>query len=306
MSIIIFPGQGSQYLNMAMDFIENFREADKTFQEIEDVTKINIRKIISENPQDKLNQTKYTQISIFSSSMAIYYTLINQIGYEIIDPKFVLGHSLGEYSALVANKTLNLYDASNLIRIRGELMQSSIEPNTSGMAAILGKNSLFVDEIIKKNNLDLTVANDNSLIQVVVSGLLSNIEMAENIFKSSGVKKYVKLKVSAAFHSKYMEDAQKKLIAEIDKINFNDTNIPIISNYDAKINTRPDLMKESLKYQMANKVKWTDSIKELEKTDINKIIEIGPNKVLSGLISRISKKFDIISLDKIEDLEKFK
>ena len=155
MTAIIFPGQGSQYLNMSMDFNENFDVARKVFQEIEDITKINIRKIIAENPEDNLNQTKYTQISIFSASMAIHKSLLNELGTEIMKPKFLLGHSLGEYSALVAGNLINITDASKLIKKRGELMHSSIAPNVSGMAAIIGKSSDFIDDVIKKNNLNV-------------------------------------------------------------------------------------------------------------------------------------------------------
>jgi len=305
MSAIIFPGQGSQYVGMAMDFNESFSISKAVFQEIEDSTKINVRKIISENQDDKLNQTNYTQISIFSASMVIYKTLINQIGLDIINPKIVLGHSLGEYSSLVANKSLSLSDASNLIKIRGELMHSAIEPSTSGMAALIGKNAEFIDYIITNNNLDIVIANDNSPMQVVVSGLVDQIDKAEKIFISNGVKKYVKLNVSAAFHSKYMQVAQNKLIDKIDNTSFSSSNIPIISNYDASINNDIKEVMNSLKNQMANKVKWTESIKKLEETDTFEIVEIGPNKVLSGLISRITKKFDIKSVDKIIDLEKF-
>ena len=305
MSAIIFPGQGSQYVGMAMDFNESFSISKAVFQEIEDSTKINVRKIISENQDDKLNQTNYTQISIFSASMVIYKTLINQIGFDIINPKIVLGHSLGEYSSLVANKSLSLSDASNLIKIRGELMHSAIDPNTSGMAALIGKNAEFIDYIITNNNLDIVIANDNSPMQVVVSGLVDQIDKAEKVFISNGVKKYVKLNVSAAFHSKYMQVAQNKLIDKIDNVSFSSSNIPIISNYDASINNDIKEVMNSLKNQMANKVKWTESIKKLEETDTFEIVEIGPNKVLSGLISRITKKFDIKSVDKIIDLEKF-
>lgn len=305
MSAIIFPGQGSQYVGMAMDFNESFSISKAVFQEIEDSTKMNVRKIISENQDDKLNQTNYTQISIFSASMVIYKTLINQIGFDIINPKIVLGHSLGEYSSLVANKSLSLSDASNLIKIRGELMHSAIDPNTSGMAALIGKNAEFIDYIITNNNLDIVIANDNSPMQVVVSGLVDQIDKAEKVFISNGVKKYVKLNVSAAFHSKYMQVAQNKLIDKIDNVSFSSSNIPIISNYDASINNDIKEVMNSLKNQMANKVKWTESIKKLEETDTFEIVEIGPNKVLSGLISRITKKFDIKSVDKIIDLEKF-
>ena len=304
MTAIIFPGQGSQYLNMSMDFNENFNVARKVFQEIEDITQINIRKIISENHLDQLNQTNYTQISIFSASMAIYKTLINEFGNEIIKPKILLGHSLGEYSALVAGNFISIADASVLIKKRGELMNSSIEPNTTGMAAIIGKNANFIDDIIKNNNLQIEIANDNSPMQVVVSGLVKDINISEQIFSDNGIKKYVKLNVSAAFHSKVMNDAQNKLTNEIDKINFKNSNLPIISNYDSKINSNIETIIYALKNQMANRVKWTDSIKKLEKTDTTKIIEIGPGNVLSGLIKRITKKFDIKSIDKIEDLKK--
>jgi len=305
MTAIIFPGQGSQYVNMSMDFNENFDVARKVFQEIEDSTQINIRKIITENPLDNLNQTNYTQISIFSASMAIYKSLLSEFGNEIIKPKILLGHSLGEYSALVAGNLINIADASILIKKRGELMHSSIEPNVSGMAAIIGKNADFIDDVIKKNNLKVVIANDNSPMQVVVSGLIKDIISSEQVFSKNGVKRFVKLNVSAAFHSYLMNDAQRELINEIDKVNFKNSNLPIISNYDSTINSNIDSIKYALKNQMANRVRWTDSIKKLEETETTQIIEIGPGKVLSGLISRITKKFDIKSIDKIEDLKKF-
>jgi [acyl-carrier-protein] S-malonyltransferase len=306
MTAIIFPGQGSQYLNMSMDFNENFDVARKVFEEIEDSTQINIRKIIASNPLDNLNQTNFTQISIFSASMAIYKSLINVFGNEIIKPKILLGHSLGEYSALVAGNFINISDASMLIKKRGELMHSSINPNISGMAAIIGKNADFIDDVIKKNNLKIVIANDNSPMQVVVSGLIDDIISSEQVFSENGVKRYIKLNVSAAFHSSFMNDAQNKLINEIDKINFKNSNLPIISNYNSSINLNIDSIIYALKNQMANRVRWTDSIKKLEETDTKKVIEIGPGKVLSGLITRITKKFDIKSIDKIEDLKKFK
>ena len=305
MTAIIFPGQGSQYVNMSMDFNENFDVARKVFQEIEDTTQINIRKIITENHLDNLNKTNFTQISIFSASMAIYKSLLSEFSNEIIKPKIFLGHSLGEYSALVAGNFINITDASILIKKRGELMNSSIEPNVSGMAAIIGKNADFIDGVIKKNNLKIVIANDNSPMQVVVSGLIEDIISSEKVFSENGVKRYVKLNVSAAFHSNFMNDAQSKLINEIDKINFKNSNLPIISNYDSTINSNKYSIKNALKSQMANRVRWTDSIKKLEETDTRQIIEIGPGKVLSGLITRITRKFDIKSIDKIEDLKKF-
>ena len=305
MTAIVFPGQGSQYLGMSMDFNENFDVARRVFQEIEDYSHINIRKIILENTSDNLNQTNFTQITIFAASMAIYKSLLSEFSLEILKPKFFLGHSLGEYSALVAGNFINIADASILIKKRGELMHSSIEPNISGMAAVIGKNADFIDDVIKKNNLQIVIANDNSPMQVVVSGLIEDIDISEKIFYENGIKRYVKLNVSAAFHSNLMNDAQNKLINEIDNVNFKNSNMPIISNYDSKINLNIDSIIYALKNQMANRVKWTDSIKRLEKTETTQIIEIGPAKVLSGLISRITKKFVIKSIDKLEDLKKF-
>ncbi len=305
MTAVIFPGQGSQYSNMAMDFNDNFKISTDIFEEIEESTQINIRKIISENPNDELNQTKFTQIAIFSASMVIYKTIIHEFGIEVINPKIFLGHSLGEYSALVAKDILSLSEASNLIKRRGELMDSAIKPNISGMAAIIGKNSKDIDNIIKKNNLDIEIANDNSPMQVVISGLIKDVDAAQSIFISNGAKRYVKLNVSAAFHSKYMLEAQKKLNIEIDNIKFLSSNYEIISNYDASINSDTNKIISCLKNQMANRVKWTDSIKKLEDTNTANIIEIGPGKVLSGLISRITNKFDIKTIDKIIDLNKF-
>lgn len=306
MPAIVFPGQGSQYLEMTMDFNKNFIFSREIFQKIEDTIKIDIRKIISKNENDLLNQTNFTQIAIFASSIVIYETIVNEFGLENINPEVVLGHSLGEYSALVANNSLSIHDASKLIKLRGELMNSAIEPNTSGMAAIIGKNSEFIENIIKKYNLKIEVANDNSPMQVVVSGLIKDISSSENIFLNEGAKRFIKLNVSAAFHSRFMFNAQSELNSEIDKIDFLKTSIPIISNFNAQLNSTSTDIIYSLKNQMANKVKWSDSIKKLEQTEIKKIIEIGPGKVLSGLISRITKKFDIISIDKIIDLDLIK
>ena len=306
MSAIIFPGQGSQYNKMAIDFNDNFQLSRNIFEEIEDSTKINVRKIISDNDDKKMNQTNYTQIAIFSASIVIYKTLLNLVGVDKINPQVVMGHSLGEYTALVASNFFSINDASNLIKIRGELMNSAIQPNYSGMAAIIGKDAKFIDEVIKSKKLNLEIANDNSPMQVVLSGLIDDINNAEKHFISTGIKRYVKLNVSAAFHSKYMLEAQKKLTIEIDKIKILSNIIPIISNYNALLNFKKEEIIRSLKNQMANTVKWTDSVKKLETIEVSEIIEIGPGKVLSGLITRITNKFDIINIDKIEDLDKFK
>jgi len=306
MTSIIFPGQGSQFLGMTKDFFDNFKIAQDTITEIEDATSISIKKIIFGNDDNLLNITNFTQISIFAGSMSIYQTLEKNFGFSNLNINNMLGHSLGEYSALAAAKSLTISQASSLLKIRGELMNSAIEPNTTNMAALIGLNCEDIISIIKNNNVNVEIANDNSPLQIVISGSNHDIENSEQIFLSNGIKKFVKLNVSAAFHSKFMIEAQKKLSFEIDKINFVDPFCAIVSNFDASINKSINKIIENLKLQMSNRVRWTESIKNIEEKGESQIIEIGPGKVLSGLIKRISNKFDIISINNIQDLEQLK
>ena len=306
MTSIIFPGQGSQFLGMAKDFFDNFTIAKNTITEIEDATNMDIKKIIFGNDDNLLNITNFTQVSIFSASISIYRTLEKNFGFENLNINNMLGHSLGEYSALAASKSLTVSQASSLLKARGELMNSAIEPNTTSMAALIGFNCEDIMKIIKNNNVNVEIANDNSPLQIVISGSNNDIENSEQIFLSNGIKKFVKLNVSAAFHSKFMIEAQNKLSFEIDKINFIDPICPIISNYDASINISSNKIIENLKLQMSNRVRWTESIIKIEEKGENQMIEIGPGKVLSGLIKRITNKFDIISINNIQDLEQLK
>ena len=306
MTSIIFPGQGSQFLGMTKDFFDNFKIAQDTIAEIEDATNMSIKKIIFGNDDNLLNITNFTQVSIFAGSMSIYRTLEKKFGFANLKINNMLGHSLGEYSALAASKSLTVSEASSLLKIRGELMNSAIEPNTTTMAALIGLNCKDVEQIIKNNNVDVEIANDNSPIQTVISGSNNDIDNSEKIFLFNGIKKFIKLNVSAAFHSKFMIEAQNKLNFEIDKINFVDPICSIVSNYDASINTSGNNIVKKLKLQMSNRVRWTESILKIDEKGENQIIEIGPGKVLSGLINRITKKFDIISINNIQDLEQLK
>jgi [acyl-carrier-protein] S-malonyltransferase len=267
---------------------------------------MDIKKIIFGNDDNLLNITNFTQVSIFSASISIYRTLEKNFGFENLNINNMLGHSLGEYSALAASKSLTVSQASSLLKARGELMNSAIEPNTTSMAALIGFNCEDIMKIIKNNNVNVEIANDNSPLQIVISGSNNDIENSEQIFLSNGIKKFVKLNVSAAFHSKFMIEAQNKLSFEIDKINFIDPICPIISNYDASINISSNKIIENLKLQMSNRVRWAESIIKIEEKGENQIIEIGPGKVLSGLIKRITNKFDIISINNIQDLEQLK
>ena len=303
MTCIIFPGQGSQSLGMAKDFHDNFQSAKLIFEEIEDYTKIDLKNIIFKNTDNRLNLTQYTQISIFAASFVIFNTYCSEKDLDNESINIMMGHSLGEYTALACSNKISLKDCCLILKKRGELMNNAVAPNVTGMAALIGKDSNVIQHIIDKNNLKIEIANDNSNMQIVISGSIDEIKKSKEVFLNNEIKKFVPLNVSAAFHSKYMIDAQKELSHDIENLIFNNNEIKIISNYDAGIYSDTLSIKKNLQNQMANKVNWTQSIRNLENNGENKIIEIGPGKVLSGLIKRISNNFDIISINEISDLE---
>ncbi len=306
MASIVFPGQGSQSLGMAKDFNDNFDIARLTFEEIEDYTNIDIRKIIFSDEENKLNLTQFTQICIFATSYVIFKTNLIENDINIENINVMLGHSLGEYTALACSNKINLKECSLILKKRGELMNNAVAPNQTGMAALIGKNSDYVEKIIKDNNLNIEIANDNSPLQVVISGMKKELQNSKDLFLSNDIKKFIELNVSAAFHSKYMIEAQQILSEHIEKLNFYENKIKIISNYDANDHADTASIKKNLQNQMANKVNWTQSIKRLEEIGEKNVIEIGPNKVLSGLINRISKNFDIKSIGLITELNNYK
>ena len=305
MTAIVFPGQGSQFIGMSKDFYDQYSEVKETYQLIEDTTKIKIKEIIFENPSDLLHQTQYTQLAIFCASISIYNVLISNYNSRDLNINFMLGHSLGEYTALCASKILSIKDTAFLLKKRGELMQNAYEPNKSGMAAIIGFDSNYVESEINSNKLNIEIANDNSPQQIVVSGTIDDLKNSEIVFKKNGAKKFILLNVSAAFHSKFMSSAQEKLNEYIKNVNFQEASISIISNFTGKICKDLDEINYNLINQMSNKVKWVESINTLVKIGEKDIIEIGPGKVLSGLIKRISDNFKIKNFNNISDIEGF-
>ena len=303
MTSIVFPGQGSQTAGMVKDFYDNFKIAKLIFEEIEDYTKVDLKGIIFDNIDDKLNLTQFTQISIFTASYTIFKVYCSETNIDKESINVMMGHSLGEYTALACCDRISLKDCSLILKKRGELMNSAIAPNETGMAALIGKDADSIQNIIDSNNLKIEIANDNSNIQIVISGNINELKKSEKIFLNNGIKKFVKLNVSAAFHSKYMLEAQKELSNDIEKLIFKDNKIKIISNYDANVHIDNKAIKKNLQYQMANRVNWTQSIKKLEDLGEERIIEMGPNKILSGLIKRISNNFDINSINNISDIK---
>ena len=306
MTAILFPGQGSQYIGMSEDFYDNFLNSKLVFEEVEDSTSIDVKKIIFKDPLNQLNLTNYTQLCIFTASYSIFRVIETEFDLKNMNVNTMLGHSLGEYSALASSYKITLSDCAKLLKLRGDLMHRAINANESGMAALIGLDSISIQNIIDEVDLDVQIANDNSPIQVVISGMINNINKSREIFLKRGVKKFVKLNVSAAFHSNLMLEAQNIMRKYIDETIFSDSSISIISNFSSKISNNSETIKNSLINQMANKVRWKESINELEINNEKNLIEIGPGKVLSGLVKRITSSFDITSIDQLKDLELIK
>jgi len=306
MTAILFPGQGSQFIGMSKDFYKNFFNSKLVFEEVEDSTSIDVKKIMFDDPLNQLNLTNYTQLCVFTASFSIFRVIKTEFDLKKMNVNTMLGHSLGEYSALASSNKITLSDCAKLLKLRGDIMHRAINPNESGMAALIGLECNLIQNIIEEENLDVQIANDNSPIQVVVSGMINNINKSRDIFLKKGVKKFVKLNVSAAFHSNLMLEAQNIMKKYIVETKFLDSDISIISNYSSKISNSSKTIKESLINQMANKVRWKESINELEINNEKKLIEIGPGKVLSGLVKRITSSFDITSIDQLKDLELLK
>ena len=305
MTNIVFPGQGSQFVGMGRDFYQEFQEVKDIFSLVEDTTEIKIKDIIFNNFNNLIDITQFTQLAIFTTSISIYNVLIKEASKKKLDIKTILGHSLGEYTALVASNVISLKTCSKLLKLRGELMQNAYKENLSGMCAIIGKNCEDIENIILDNNLSINVANDNSPLQVVVSGTKENLFKAEPIFINNGVKKYIHLNVSAAFHSPLMIDAEEKMKNQLNLLDFKNPLYDIVSNYSGQKSNDISVIYANLTNQISNKVKWVDSIKCLESEDKNDYIEIGPGKILSGLIKRISKKSKITNINSVDDLNKY-
>mgnify|MGYP001390116995 FL=1 len=302
MTTIVFPGQGSQNVGMGRDFNDNFEIAKLAYEEIEDHSQINLRKIIFENEGKKLDLTQFTQICIFATSYVIFKTYLSETDLKLNNINIMMGHSLGEYTALACSNKISLKECSTILKIRGELMNNAVIDIDTGMAALIGKDSDYIQKIINDNNLDIEIANDNSPFQIVISGEKKELNKSKDLFLNMGIKKFLVLNVSAAFHSRFMNHAQEKLSEPINLLNFVENKISIISNYDANIYNDIVSIKKNLQLQMANRVRWTESIKKLEEIGEKDILEFGPGKVLGGLINRISKNFYIKSINTIEDL----
>lgn len=299
----VFPGQGAQYIGMGMDFIEDNSELKNTLEQFDKENDTNLKKIMSEGPVEALKETKYTQPAILLHSIAAMKALQEKLN---IQPDFVAGHSLGEFSALVANDVLTLKDAMYLVHKRGQFMIEANQGNDFAMAAIIGLDSQTIKDICTEaDKVDTVVAaNFNTPQQVVISGSKAGVDKACELAKEQKAKRVMPLVVGGPFHSPLIKDAEKWLTEEMKDITFSETEIPVVANVDATPTTDTKQIKENLSKQVTSSVLWVDSVEKMIAEGVEIFIEFGPKNVVSGMIKKINRKPNRFNLDKLEKLDK--
>ena len=301
---VLFPGQGSQSVGMAKNLYDNFDYIKLLFHQADDILNNSLSKTILEGPKELLDQTENTQPAIFLVSYSIFKFIKNESNFDFNKAKFFAGHSLGEYSALACSESITFEQTIKLLKTRGESMQSAVPKGQGGMLAILGEKIENINEIISlnKDKFQCFVANDNSVGQVVVSGNTKDLDIFSEILKLKNIKN-VKLSVSAPFHCVLMSSATEIMKNEIINTEFKIPKNEIISNVTAKQTKDPDEIKDLLVKQIEKPVRWRESVINMINSNVDKFIEIGPGKVLSGLVKRIDRNIKLIQINDIEDLK---
>ena len=301
---LVFPGQGSQTIGMGKDFFENYDLVKDLFKEADESLGISLSKIILEGPKDELDLTINTQPAIFLISYSIFQVMKREFNMDLDNAKYFAGHSLGEYSALCAANYLSFSDTIKLLKIRGDAMQNAVPKGEGGMLAVLGSKVETIEDLLSenKNNFIAQIANDNSEGQIVLSGRNSDIEKLIHVLKSKNVKN-MKLPVSAPFHCKLMNSATEIMRNQIQKLNFQDSKNKLISNVTAKEILDKEELKTLLIDQIENRVRWRESVEHMINNGVNHFIEIGPGKVLTGLIKRIDRNVKIDTINSESDIK---
>ena len=305
MRAVLFPGQGSQFVEMGKDFYEKFDLAKKIFKTVDDTLGFSLSNIIFNGPETELKLTQNTQPAIMTTGVCIFNVLKEKFGLNLNNIKFFAGHSLGEYTALVCAGSLTLERAAFLLRERGKFMQNAVPYGEGSMIAILG---MSIDEVEKEINLlpkneICEIANDNSDAQVVVSGKRKIIEtLNQNLKKKK--KKGIILPVSAPFHCSLMKKAAENMKENIENTNFLKPNPLIVSNVTAREENDVNKIKPLLIDQITSRVRWRESVNYMIEKGITDFIEIGPGKVLSGLVKKINKDVKISNINSVEDVQK--
>ena len=304
---VIFPGQGSQMIGMGKEFFEKFDLVKKLFKDADEVLEYSLSKMILEGPKGELDLTLNTQPAIFLVSYSIYKVVTEEFNIDLNKAKYFAGHSLGEYSALSTAGYLNFSDTIKLLRLRGNAMQNSVPKGEGGMLAVLGSTVEIIEEILKTNesNFFAQIANDNSVGQIVISGKNDDLIKCIEILKSKKIKN-IKLPVSAPFHCSLMKKATEIMKKELDNVKFIDANKTLISNVTAEEISNKDILKKLLIDQIENRVRWRESVLNMINNGVNHFVEIGPGKVLSGLVKRINKDVNIDTINTESDIRELK
>ena len=298
--VFMFPGQGSQFVGMGKDFYDNYPAA----KNIIDCCDEELKNVIFSGPEESLKDTKYAQPAIFAVSCAMFEILKNSINldnFEIV----TAGHSLGEYSALYAAGFFNFEDGLKIVKARGGFIAQSANQNPGGMAAIIGMAKQDVIDVCQQASSEgvCEPVNFNSPGQIVISGTKTALAKAVELAQAKGAKRAIMLNVSGPFHSSLMKPAAEQMKAELEKFNFLQPKYSVITNCDAQQTKDNSLIKDKLVKQVANPVLWDSSITNLINDGFDTFVEIGPGKVLSGLVKRIDRTKNILNIEKVEDLE---
>ena len=301
---LIFPGQGSQIIGMAKQFYENFDFIREYFAKSDEILKKNLTKIILNGPREELDLTENTQPAIFLTSYSIFKVIQKNTSFNLKKAKYYAGHSLGEYSALCCAESINFDQTLELLKYRGIAMQNAVPKGEGGMVAVLGSEINKINDMIKNNyaNFQCYIANDNTVGQLVISGKLTSLEKFCELLKKNNIK-FIKLPVSAPFHCPLMKKATDEMKFRINKTNFISPFVEIISNVTAKPHSDANEIKDLLIQQIENPVRWRESIENMIDDGVDCFIEIGPGKILSGLIKRINRNVKINQVNDLEDIK---
>ena len=308
MSALLFPGQGSQFVGMGNEFFSKFDTVKKTFKLADEKLNRPISKIILEGPEDQLQLTENTQPAILIVSYSIFKVMQEEFDFNFQNFNFFVGHSLGEYTALVCSNSLKIEDAIYLLQERGKAMQKAVPVGQGSMIAVLGSEIEKIDELLKsidfKNGV-CEVANDNAKGQIIVSGDKTSVNLFSSKLKELKVKT-IPLKVSAPFHCTLMKPAADVMREKINNINFNTPNKKIINNVTADEEKNSEKIKDLLVQQIYSSVKWRDSLINMSKNGVENFVDIGPGKVLSGMVKRTIKNAKAFSINSIADINNLK
>lgn len=301
-----FPGQGSQAVGMGVSLAESFAEARAVFDEVNDALGEDLFALMKEGPEDDLRLTRNAQPALFASSMAALAVLKQAAGKEVAEMAgCVAGHSLGEYSALAAAGTLSIDEAARLLRRRGDSMQGAVPAGDGAMAAILNAEEAVIDAIIAEAASigPIELANDNAPGQIVVSGGAAAIDAAIEIAKGKGIRRAIKLPVSAPFHCAMMQPAADEMATALGDAQMYDAAVPVYCNVNAAPETAADKLRGNLVAQVTGRVRWRESLGAVHASGVTCFVEIGTGKVLSGLVKRTLEDVTIVNLESADDLD---